>query len=71
MGGSKFKVTENQVLLTVYFQFQMIHKMIKCEAAYFPTITGYSELSWWGNHPMIEYSPSQSRYSTRVGLWSD
>ena len=49
----------------------MIHKMIKCEAAYFPTITGYSELSWWGNHPMIEYSPSQSRYSTRVGLWSD
>ena len=45
MGGSKFKVTENQVLLTVYFQFQIIHKMIKSEAGYFPTITGYSELS--------------------------
>ena len=43
-GGSKFKVTENQVL-TVYFQFQIIHKMIKSEAGYFPTITGYSELS--------------------------
>ena len=44
MGGSKFKVTENQVL-TVYFQFQIIHKMIKSEAGYFSTITGYSELS--------------------------
>ena len=43
-GGSKLKVTENQVL-TVYFQFQIIHKMIKSEAGYFPTITGYSELS--------------------------